>query len=125
MPDHSDATGNLTDLVDGLLRNLDAKSREALDKYLEIEQTFVARQQDHMASFLEKQAEAQRDFVRMVSSAFVSASELNNHYRATLRETQKAFTDAHLRFVQRLRDTLRNPHAPAGPPKSGSGRPRR
>lgn len=127
MPDHNDAAKTLKDLLDGLIRNLDAKSREALDKYLEIEQTFVARQQEHMASFLEKQADAQRDFIRMVSSAFVSASELNNHHRATLRETQKAFADAHLQFVQRLRDTLRNPPPSAGAsaPKAGSRRPRR
>ena len=116
MPDHNDATQTLKDLIDGLLGNLDAKSREALDRYLQIEQEFVSRQQDHVTTFLDMQADAHREFVRMVSSAFASASEMHNHHRAHVREAQKAFTEAHLRFVQHMRDMLRTPPPAAAPP---------
>jgi hypothetical protein len=109
MPDRDAGDSKLRGIIEELMERLDTNGREALGAYLELQEQMVGKYKDNLGALLDKHAEVQREFVRLVSTAFVDGSQLGTHYRKTVREGHDALIDAHLQFVRHVRSELSKP----------------
>ena len=117
--DSKSDTDSLKTILDELFDKLKTDGRDALDKFLELEQEMVGRYQDHLASLARNHEEFQRDFVRMATSAFRNSAEMQAHFRKSMIATQDTLLESHLRFVRHLRESLNKTRPPEEPGNPG------
>jgi hypothetical protein len=96
----------LKDLLEALFAEASGKGSTALERYIKLEQAMLEQYQKYISDQVAVQDEALQNFTKLMMTSWMQVVAFQRENRARALELQSTMTDAHLRFLQRLADSL-------------------
>jgi hypothetical protein len=103
---------DLRDMIDRLLADLDAKNRDALDKFLDLEKSLVKEHQRFVFTELSNDNETLKNFARLLMASWTQVLAFQRDHRERVRDIYGALTDGHLKFIELLQSHLKKEPRP-------------
>jgi hypothetical protein len=96
----------LKDLLETLFAEASGKGSTTLERYIELERALLEQYQKYISDQVAVQDEVLQNFTKLMMTSWMQVVAFQRENRARVLELQSTIADAHLRFLERLADSL-------------------
>lgn len=115
MPDRT-ASSPVRDILEELFGEFDKRTRDSLSEYLDLQRVIVEDYGKYVDEELSHDNEILKHFTRVLVEHSALAVRASRTHRTNVREMHSRLIDAHLKFIDHLKEQVTNGPAPAPAP---------
>jgi hypothetical protein len=119
MPTTSEQTQTVKELLESTFAEMSGKNRDAVEKYVELEKRLLEQYQKYIAEELSSNNEVLQNFTKMMMACCMQVMAFQRDNRSRFLELQRSISDAHLKFLDQVKDSLSR-SGQSGPPGESS-----
>jgi hypothetical protein len=106
MPDAAEPITGLKELLEMMFATANETHHTTLDKYIELERALLEQYQKYIADQFAVNDDVLQNFTKLMMSSWMQIVTFQRENRSRFLELQSTMADAHLRFLERLSDSV-------------------
>ena len=102
----ADSITALKEMLDAMFATANEKQHTTLERYIELERALLEQYQKYIANQLAVNDDVLQNFTKLMMSSWMQVVTFQRENRSRFLELQSTIADAHLRFLERLGDSV-------------------
>ena len=121
MPGASEHSAELHEFLNAFFAATNGTNRTTLEKYIELEKALLEQYQKYIADELTTNDDILQNFTKMMMTSCLQIVAFQRENRARFLELQSTMAGAHLRFLEKIGDSLSKVSQPRPAGESSDG----